>query len=218
MKKELYIIGAGSVGGHVALNIGEYSKKYTITGFFDDDPAKIGTHQFGFEVIGTVDEALDINNKEVVIGIALPSVKQKITEKLSANPSLRYPTLIHERAWISQNVTIGKGCIIYPGTTINFGSVIDDFVVLNVNCSLGHNTSVGRYSSFAPGVNTGGHSKIEDAVEMGIGASTLQDIHVGAGSVVGGQSMVINDVRPDSTVAGVPARALVSKKTAEAQE
>jgi len=210
--KKLYIIGAGSVGGHVALNIKEYAKNYTIAGFFDDDSAKIGTRPFGSEVIGKIDEALNLHNAGLVIGIAFPNVKRKILERLSANNSLRYPTLIHERAWVSREVSMGKGCIIYPGTTINFGSEIEDFVVLNANCSLGHNTRVGAYSSVAPGVSTGGHTTFEKGVDVGIGASTIQNMAIGAGSVVGGQSMIVKNVNAGSTVAGVPAQSLREKK------
>lgn len=211
-KEKLYIIGAGSVGVHIALNIAEYSKKYAVAGFFDDDREKIGTHQYGIKVLGNVDEAHHLKNGAIVVGIAFPRTKQKIIERLASNPSLYYPTLIHERAWISNGVSIGKGCVIYPGTTINFGSKIDDFVVLNVNCSLGHHTVVGTYSSFAPGVKTGGHTIFEEGVDVGIGVSTIQKVVVGAKSIIGGQSMLINPVRPGSTVAGIPARELTRGK------
>lgn len=206
MKKKLYIVGAGSVGGHVALNIGEYSGDYEIQGFFDDDPEKVGTEQFGFEVLGPIDQALELSWEALVIGIAFPRIKRQIVEKLSANSSLIYPSLVHDRAWISSGVKIGQGCIVYPGTAINYGSDLKDFVVINMNCSLGHHTEVGRYSSFAPGVNTGGHSTIEEAVDVGIGVSTLQDVRIGDDSTVGGQSMIIQDVEPESTVAGVPGK------------
>jgi len=208
MAKKLYIVGAGSVGGHLALNVGEYSEEYRVEGFFDDDPEKIGTQQFGVEVLGPVDDALALDNAAVAIGIAFPGIKRTIVKKLSGNGSIGYPGFIHNRAWISKGVTVGRGCIIYPGTTINFGSEIGDFVVMNVNCSLGHHTEVGKFSSFAPGVKTGGHTVIAEEVEMGIGASTLQDIRIGNGGIVGGNSMVIRDVEPGTTVAGVPAKIL----------
>ena len=208
-KKPLYIIGAGSVGRHVALNIEEYTQEYAVAGFFDDDSAKAGTTQFGVEVIGPIDEALKLKHAAIVIGIAFPAIKQKIINRLVANNTLAFPTLIHERAWISRDVLVGKGCIIYPGSTINFGSRIEDFVVLNMNCSLGHHTTVGTYSSFAPGVNTGGHTIFHDRVDVGIGASTIQGITVGTGSVIGGQSMVVQHVDAETTVAGVPAKELV---------
>ena len=217
MKNPLYIIGAGSVGGHVALNIDGYAKEFEVAGFFDDDPQKIGIKQFGFEVLGPIKDLKALDHAYVVIGIAFPKVKKKIIQTLSSHPGLEYPTLVHEKAWISKGVSMGKGCIIYPGTTINFGSAIHDFVVLNANCSLGHHTSVGLYSSFAPGVNTGGHSIIGDGVDMGIGSSTLQEIQIGAGSIVGGQSMVTKNVKPNVTVAGVPAKELVSKNKPDVQ-
>lgn len=208
MKKKLYIIGAGSVGGHVALNINEYSDQFEVMGFFDDDPKKRDTEQFGLKVLGRVNDVLKLKNAAIVIGIAFPKIKRKILKKISPNTSLMYPSLVHQRAWISGGVTIGQGCIIYPGTTVNFGSIIHDFAVINANCSLGHHTNVGTYTSFAPGVKTGGHSFIEEAVDMGIGVSTIQDIRIGRESVVGGQTMVIRDVKHKTTVVGVPARAI----------
>jgi len=208
MKEKLYIIGAGSVGGHVALNIEDYNNEFEIAGFFDDNPEKIGTNQFGFKVLGPIENILELNNAVLVIGIAFPKIKQRIIERLSKNLTLKFPSLIHKEAWISKEVSIGKGCIIYPGTTINFGSEIHDYVIFNMNCSLGHHTNIGTYSSLAPGVCTGGHTFIEKGVEMGIGASTLQNIRIGSDSTVGGQSMVINDIRSRSTVAGIPAKAI----------
>lgn len=211
MKKELFIVGAGSVGGHVALNIEEYSDEYTVIGFFDDDPGKVRTRQFGYEVIGPPETLLQVKNPEVVIGIAFPAIKQTIIERLSVNTTIRYPSLIHRHAWISREVSVGKGCIIYPGTTINFGSQIDEFVVLNANCSLGHHTHVGAYSSLAPGVNTGGHTTFEEGVDVAIGVSTIPDIVIGANSIIREQSVITGDVEPGSTVAGVPARPLHQK-------
>ncbi len=206
MEKNLYIIGAGSVGGHVALNIKEYSDEFEIKGFFDDAPEKVQTKQFGYNVIGTIDDVLKLEEGSIIIGIAFPRIKQRIIEKLSVNPSLEYPSLIHEKSWISKRVALGKGCIIYPGTTINYESEIEDFVVINMNCSLGHHTKVRTYSSLAPGVSTGGHTIIERAADVGIGVSTLQNLRIGKNSTIGGQSMVIQDVKPEKTVTGVPAQ------------
>lgn len=206
MKKKLYIIGAGSVGGHVALNIDQYTEDYQIVGFLDDDADKRKTELFGYKVLGTVKEAIELRNVGVVLGIAFPHIKKYILNSLSTNTTLIFPTLIHERAWVSKDVKIGKGSIIYPGTSINYGSDIGDFVVNNMNCALGHHTTIGGFSSLAPGVNTGGHTTIGEAVDIGIGASTLQNVHIGADSIIGGQSMVIRDVAPHTTVVGVPAK------------
>src|SRR5699024_10867086 len=83
MKKKLYIIGAGSVGGHIALNMNEYSKKFEVMGFFDDDPAKIGTEQFGFKVLGGINKVLQLKNAAIVID-------RKSTRLNSSHVSISY--------------------------------------------------------------------------------------------------------------------------------
>jgi len=206
MKKELFIVGAGSVGGHIAWNIDSYSTDYKIAGFLDDDPDKIGRELYGFEVLGPVDDLLDIKDVAIVLGIAFPGIKRRVVEKLTDNSTLQYPTLIHDRAWVSGGVSIEKGSIVYPGTMINYGSMIGNFVVINMNCAFGHHTQLGDYSSFAPGVSTGGHTIIGEGVDVGIGVSTIQNITIGNSSIVGGNSMVIHDVSSNSKVAGVPAK------------
>jgi len=211
MMKKLYIIGAGSVGGHLARNINGYTGEYEIAGFFDDDPAKIGTRQFGYSVLGTVSEALSLKGAALVIGVAFPGIKKKILQKLSENSSLFYPSFVHPKAWISKDVEIGKGTIIYPGNSINYGSRVGDFVIMNMNCALGHHTYIDNYSSLAPGVNTGGHTKIGEAVDVGIGVSTIQNVNLGDNSIIGGQSMVINNVLAGSKVIGVPAKNIDKK-------
>ena len=204
----MYIVGAGSVGGHLAYNIETYIKDAEIVGFFDDDPGKVGSDMFGYPVLGPVDELVQLADVNVVFGIAFPKIKKGIVEKLSVNKTLLYPTLIHEKAWVSKGVTVGEGSIIYPGTTINYGCSVASFVVMNMNCALGHHTTVGNYTSFAPGVCTGGHTEIGDCVEMGVGASTIQNVRIGDRSIVGGQSMVVKDVEKGSRMAGVPARSM----------
>lgn len=208
MRKELFIIGAGSVGGHIAWNMNSYSKDYKIAGFFDDDSDKIGQDIFGLEVLGPVDDLLNLKDVSIVMGIAFPTVKKKVVEQLAKNDTLHYPTLIHNRAWVSKGVSIGKGSIVYPGTSINYGSKIGNFVVINMNCAFGHHTQLGDYSSFAPGVSTGGHTIIGSCVDVGIGVSTIQNIKIGDGSIVGGNSIVIQDVSSNSKIAGVPAKEL----------
>lgn len=212
MKTKLYIIGAGSFGGHVAWNFDSYSNDFEIAGFFDDDTDKIGTEQFGYEVLGPVRDALGLKNTAIFIGIASPKTKKKIIERLSDNRSLRYPSFVHPKAWISSDVEIGQGSIIYPGTSINFGCKVGDFVLMNMNCALGHHTIIGHYSSLAPGVNTGGHTSIGEVVDVGIGVSTLQNVTLGTDSIIGGQSMVINDIPGGVTVVGVPAKIIGNRK------
>lgn len=202
--KNLYIIGAGSVGGFAATSFSEFNLNYNLIGFLDDDEKKIGTQFCGLPVIDKVDSIIDLKDAAVVIGVAFPQMKKNIFERIKSNITLEFPSLIHPKAWISKDVTIGKGVIIYPNCSINYSSVIGDFVVMNMNCALGHHTTVEKYCSLAPGVNTGGHTIFKEGCDIGIGVCTKQYITVGENSVIGGQTMLTKDVQKKSIVFGVP--------------
>lgn len=207
MSKKLYIIGAGSVGGHIASNPDLYKLTYEAIYFLDDNPQKIGKDFVGCRVIGNVDYILHTTEEvDVVIGIAFPKIKETIVQKLKKNPRIYFPTLIAQNAWLSKGVEVGEGCIIYPHCSINYGCEIKDFVVMNMNCALGHHAYIDKYSSLAPGVNFGGHTCIGKGVDIGIGSSTLQGVSIGDYSIVGGQAMVTKSFPEDAKIIGIPAR------------
>lgn len=207
MEQKLLIIGAGSVGKFIAYNISQFTQSFDIIGFLDDDVSKHNTVIGGFTVLGSTDMLTQYSEKgiAIVFGIAFPSVKKKLLDNYK-NLSFDFPSFISKGAWVSNAVTIGNGCIIYPGTAINYETEIADFVVINMNCSLGHNCSVAAFSSLAPGVNLGGNTKVGSCVELGIGSSTVQGIFIADNAVIGGQAMVVSNVSNGDTVVGIPAK------------
>lgn len=74
-----------------------------------------------------------------------------------------------------------------------------------MNCSIGHDCSIGNFTSLAPGVKLAGHAVVGESVDIGIGSCTKQSVSIGSGCIIGGQSMVIADPTAKSKVAGVPA-------------
>lgn len=209
MTQKLLIIGAGSVGKFIAYNINQFIQSFEIIGFLDDDVSKHNTVIAGFPVLGSVEKLPEFSGKDIALvwGIAFPSIKKKLFDKYQ-NLSFDFPNFIARDAWISEAVAFGKGCIIYPGTTINYETVIEDFVVINMNCSLGHNCAIKSFSSLAPGVNLGGNTAIGSCVEMGIGSSTVQGIVIENNATVGGQAMVIANVNTGEMVVGIPAKSI----------
>lgn len=207
MIRDVLIIGAGSVGGHVATNQDDYLKGFEIIGFLDDDPTKQGKKFVNFPVLGRV---ADINNYDkninIIIGIAFPTLKYKVIEKLLELGYRNIISIISNGSWISNNVELGKGVIIFPGTTINYNVKIEDFVVINMNCAIGHDTTIRKYTSLAPGVNLGGNNDIGSLSQMGIGSCTLQHVTIASSTTVGGQSMVTKSINKSSTIVGVPGK------------
>jgi len=207
--KKLIIIGAGSVGGFIANNLEQFDEEYKIIGFLDDDSQKINQIIYGYQLLGPIRFITEYYDSEMMIamGIAFPKTKKSILNSIDIR-KLKFPKLVSKRAWLSPNVKVGAGAIIYPGVSINYNSEVGDFVVVNMNCAIGHDCKIDRFTSLAPGVNFGGNTSVGEACDIGIGVCTKQGISIGSNSVIGGQTMVINDISENSKVVGVPGKVI----------
>lgn len=201
--KDLIIIGAGNVGGFLALNQELFEEKFNIIGFLDDDEKKIGKKYWSIPVLSKIADIINYKDSAVVIGISNPTIKRKIVENIGED--FYFPSFIARNAWVSNKVFIGKGVLIYPNVSINHESEIHDFSIINMNCAIGHNSIIGRGCTLAPGVNFAGFTRLDDYVEIGIGVSTIQQTKIGEGAVIGGQSMLITNVEKNAIYVGVPA-------------
>jgi len=210
-KLELYIIGAGDVGGFIVHHF-EHFGEFELKGFLDEDCSKHDRLFYNTPVLGGL-ELLKNIDKEVAVAVAIanPIVKQKIVDKISQNSFIQFPPFIHSSVWLGNEVTVGCGCIIYPGVSINYEAIIKPFSTINMNVAIGHNCELGKFTTLSPGVNLGGFTRIRDASFVGIGASTLQGITIGTGVTIGGMTMVVKDVPDGATVVGNPGRIIKIK-------
>jgi serine O-acetyltransferase len=93
---------------------------------------------------------------------------------------------------------VGSGVLIDHGTSV----VIGETAVVEDNVSILHEVTLG-----GTGNESGDrHPKVRRGVLIGAGAKILGNIEVGRGAKVGAGSVVLRDVPPHTTVAGVPAR------------
>lgn len=203
--KDLIIIGAGDVGKYIAYHFG-HLEDYKIIGFLDDDKSKWGKLINNIPVLGDWTYLMESANVAVVLGIANPLHKIKIWNNIKDFKHLSFPNMIHPFSWIGANITLGKGIIIYPGVTINYETVIEDFVTINMNCSLGHNAHISKFSTLSPSVNLGGYTEIGELSFIGIGVNTIQSTKIGKNTIIGGASMIIKDIPDNCTVVGNPGK------------
>ena len=183
--QQLVIIGAGDVGKYIAYHFSS-SPNFKVIGFLDDDKNKWGKKINNLPVLGDWTYFKKTNKVSVAIGIANPISKKNIWNNIKDIEGLSFPNLIHPSCWIGENVSLGKGNIIYPGTTINYETKIQDFVTINMNCTIGHNCNISNFSTVSPGANLGGYTEIEESSFIGIGANTIQSTKIGKKCIVGG--------------------------------
>ena len=99
---------------------------------------------------------------------------------------------------------------IHPGARIGQGIMIDHAhgIVIGETAVVGDDVSMLHSVTLGGTGKEGGdrHPKIGDGVLIGAGAKVLGNIRVGACSRVAAGSVVLKDVPPGKTVAGIPAR------------
>lgn len=114
---------------------------------------------------------------------------------------------------VSQVSRFFTGIEIHPGAKIGRRFFIDHGmgVVIGETCEIGDNVTVYQ------GVTLGGtgkekgkrHPTIKDNVLIATGAKVLGSITVGENAKIGGGSVVLKDVPPNSTVVGIPGRVVI---------
>lgn len=208
--RKIAIFGVGGFGREVLALIKDINKvkpTWNIVGFFDDGHEK-GELINGYPVLGKTEE---LNRWPTPISLAVsignPKVKKNIIDKVS-NPLVDYPTLIHPLVWVGDKefVEIGKGCIICAGTLITTNIKIEDFVILNLGCTVGHDSIIKKYSSFMPSVNISGEVTIGEGVYVGTGAKIINQLEIGEYTIVGAGAVVSKTLPARCTAVGVPAK------------
>ena len=109
-----------------------------------------------------------------------------------------------------QNIISRKfGMDFHPAAKIGHGLLVDHAT----NIVIGETAVVGNNVSFLHGVTLGGtgnevgdrHPKIGNGVMLGAHAQLLGNIHIGDCAKIGAGAVVLSDVPPHTTYAGVPA-------------
>ncbi len=209
-QKNIAIFGAGGFGREVKTIIDAINRvnpnTYEFIGFYDDGVEK-GKIINGFPVLGGIKELNQVETELcLVISIGDPHVKKVIINKI-ANSFIEFPTIVHPNASISSDeVTIGKGTIICERTIITCNIEIKDFVILNLMCSVGHDTIIENYCSFMPSVNISGEVKIHESVYVGTGAKIINLLEIGENTIVGAGAVVSKSLPAHCTAVGIPAK------------
>ncbi len=101
---------------------------------------------------------------------------------------------------IHPGASIGKSIMIDHAT----GVVIGETAVIEDEVSMLHGVTLGGNGC----AKKDRHPKVRRGVLIGVGAKILGCIEIGTGAKIGAGSLVLEDVEPHTTVAGVPAKVI----------
>ena len=208
--KDLIIIGASGFGREVAWlveRINEERQKWNILGFLDDDEMLQGTSINGYKVIGNSDSVKNYSGAYYVCAIGCSKVREKVISKIKKmNPSIKFATLIDPTAQLSNLVTMGEGVIICANSIVTVNINIGNFVVINLSCTVGHDTVIKDFVTMYPSANISGKTEIGNFAELGTGMQIIQGKKIGDHAFIGAGSVVVSDIPDNCTAVGSPAK------------
>jgi len=208
--KKIAIFGAGGFGREVKWLIDEINKdenKWEFIGYFDDDFSHVNKINSSLFLGGRNDLNQWKEELAIIFAIGNPIVKRDVISIIK-NPSLHFPVLIHPSVKMGASVELGEGCIVCAGNILTVDIKLGSHVILNLSCTVGHDTEIGNFSSFMPTVNISGEVITGECVYAGTGASIINRIQIGAETIIGAGAVVTRNLPSKCTAVGIPAKVI----------
>ena len=217
--KRLVIIGAGGQARDIAWLVRQINVRaatsegtYELLGFVVSDVRNLGPHDSRSDVLGDFAWLADNANRvdAVALGIGTPAARLRVAKQIDETwPGLEWPALVHPEAHFERETArIERGVAICAGVVGTVNLTLHELALINVACTLGHESVIGRGSVVNHAASISGGVTLGDGVLVGTGARVLQYLEIGAGATVGAGAVVTRNVAPGSVVVGVPARSL----------
>lgn len=191
------LIGAGGFAREIKAHIGDPTMKCFVDDLFwkENDKFIFPLSQFNPE------------EYEVIVAIGNPKDRYDIIQRLPKET--QYFSFVHSSAQILGNdVKIGKGSIICAGCILTTNIEIGNHAHLNLQTTIGHDTTIGDFFTTAPGAKISGNCTIGNYVYLGTNASVREKINITDNVTIGLNSGVVKDITDPGIYGGVPTKKL----------
>jgi len=211
-RRRLILVGAGSFVHEVlwlAAQVLEEDCDWRVGGFLDDEPDRardrLQRKMVELPVLGTTLDYVPRQDDCFAMSLASPMAKLTVGERLG-NRGASFINLTHPSLTVMQHAVIGTGCVFMARTNVGPYSRIGDFVTLNNNSGVAHDTIVGDGVTLSGFCDVTGGCVLRRGAFLGSHAVVLPGAEIEEFGVVGAGSVVLRKVKARTSVLGVPAK------------
>lgn len=186
MKKKIIVYGAG---GHAksCIEVLESVNKYKILGLIGKKH-ELNKIVQGYEVIGTDKDLLKFKKKanNFIIGIGsfkLNNLREIVFKKLKSIGFI-LPKIVASTSYVSKNVQIQEGSIIFHNCFINTGVVIGKNCIINSGTIIEHDSFISHHCNISTSVTINGNVEVGSNSLIGSGSKIIQSIKINKNTLI----------------------------------
>lgn len=207
--KKLYIIGARGLGREIFELFQECQPlNIRCMGFLDDKSDALAEYSGYPPIISSVEDFIPDENDVFICALGDVRYKRKYIDMILER-SGRFINLVHPTAYVSPNSKLGNGCIVCAYSRISCDVTIGNFNTFQPFCVVGHDVRIGDYCHFNTYSFLGGFVSIDNGTTLHTGAIIHPHKSIGNNCIVGAGSVVVKNVKANTTVYGNPAKKLI---------
>lgn len=216
MEKIIIIGGKGSTVGTAEMIDDarqRYGAKYELLGFCIDDPL-LGSEINGFPIVCKMNELCNKYDKfddvKYIFSLYKPSCMEdrvKLLNKMNI-ASHKFANFIHPTAYIAKSAVVGYGNVFAPNVIVNSNTIIGNHNAFYGQVVIEHDTIVGNNNFFAATSAIGSEIQIGNGNFFGLHSTVREHVKIGDYNIIGMGAGVLKDIQSNTTVVGLPARAL----------
>lgn len=195
----LFFVGGG-FGAIQALDLVLDTTEFSVEGFFSDYETNaldtVGIERLGKCEVEDISKILSLHKDAVFVN----TVGLKPTFRLKVHSLLKHldatmPNLIHPTAYISRNVKLGVGNLVFAGVYIGVDTTIGDANFISSNSVLEHHNIWGHGNCIGPNLSTSGLVQVGDSCRFGSGVVVEPKVKIGNSCVVASNTSVTKNLQ-----------------------